>query len=256
MCCKSIIIFFLLTMAAWADEKLPLLRVGSDCFTNVTVTKVTATDIFFTHGAGMGNAKLKNVEPELQRRFHYDVTAGNEVENAHAQANAQYHKQLMAQPVVRPPDMTREPEVPDKEPEIIGSVRFSNEVSQAMQLLEAKDTEAYAIVKHYVGRIREGEHSGMWASETPPTFELNDITAFTSQTWCAATIAHDSFHSKLYHDYLKAHGGPVPYSVWEGMKAEQQCMKYQLVVMEHIGATKREMDWATKEADGNYIRRR
>ena len=102
--------------------------------------------------------------------------------------------------------------------------------------------------------IREGEHSGMWASETPPTFELNDITAFTSQTWCAATIAHDSFHSKLYHDYLKAHGGPVPYSVWEGMKAEQQCMKYQLDVMEHIGATKREMDWATKEADGNYIK--
>jgi hypothetical protein len=70
-------------------------------------------------------------------------------------------------------------------------------------------------------------------------------------TWCAATIAHDSFHSKLYHDYLKAHG-QVPDDVWTGIAAEQQCMKHQLAVMEHIGAAKSEIDYAKTQADGHY----
>jgi hypothetical protein len=112
------------------------------------------------------------------------------------------------------------------EPEIVGSVRFSNQVHQAMILLEARDSGAYAIVTNYVGRIQEGEHSGMWAYKTPPTYEMTDATAFYSLTWCAATIAHDSFHSKLYHDYQKVHDGEVPDAVWIGTAAEQQCMKH------------------------------
>jgi len=36
----------------------------------------------------------------------------------------------------------------------------------------------------------------------------------------------------------------VPDDVWTGTAAEQQCMKHQLAVMEHIGATKGEIDYA------------
>ena len=92
----------------------------------------------------------------------------------------------------------------------------------------------------------------MWAYKTPPTYEISDSTAFYSLTWCAATIAHDSFHSKLYHDHLKAKGSPVPDSVWTGKEAERQCMEHQLLVMEHIGASKREIDHAKKQTDGHY----
>ena len=123
-----------------------------------------------------------------------------------------------------------------------------------MILLKVRDSDAYAIVTNYVGRIQEGEHSGMWAYNTPPTYEMTDATAFYSLTWCAATIAHDSLHSKLYHDYQRVHGGKVPDDVWIGRTAEQQCMKHQLTVMNHIGATKWETDYAKNMADGHYVK--
>lgn len=139
------------------------------------------------------------------------------------------------------------------EPEIIGSERYTNQVRQALLLLAARDTNAYAIVTNYVGRIKEGAPSGMWAYLDPPTYEMSDVTAFYSLTWCAGTMAHDSFHSKLYHDYLKTHAGPVPDEVWTGQAAERLCMKHQLAVMRRIGAGAAELDWATREADGSYV---
>jgi hypothetical protein len=140
------------------------------------------------------------------------------------------------------------------EPEIIGSERFSNQVQQAIALLKSQDGEAYQILTNYVGRIQEAERSGMWAYRKPPTYEMSDSTAYYSLTWCAATIAHDSFHSKLYHDYQSSHTNPVPDRVWTGTNAEQRCMKYQLQVMERIGSSKAEMDYAREKADGNYVK--
>jgi hypothetical protein len=58
-------------LAARADENLPVLKVGSDVYSNVTITSVTPTDIYFSYANGMGNAKLKNLEPALQEHFHY-----------------------------------------------------------------------------------------------------------------------------------------------------------------------------------------
>jgi hypothetical protein len=78
--------------------------------------------------------------------------------------------------------------------------------------------------------------------------------AYYSVTWCASTIAHDSFHSKLYHDYQKTHFGLVPPEAWTGVAAEQQCMKHQLSVMEQIRAPKLEIDHAKQQADGHYVK--
>ncbi|MGH7970605.1 MAG: hypothetical protein ACREIC_17910 [Limisphaerales bacterium] len=123
-----------------------------------------------------------------------------------------------------------------------------------MRLLRHRDIEAYRILTNYVGRIKESERSGMWAAATPPTYEMSDKTALYSLTWCAATIAHDSFHSKLYHDYKRGHAGPVPDLEWTGVAAEQQCMKHQLDVMKRIGAPKPELEHARAEADGHYVK--
>src|ERR1043166_3256033 len=140
------------------------------------------------------------------------------------------------------------------EPEIVGSLRFSNQVQNALLLLKARDAEAYCIITNYVGRIERGSRSGMWAYKKPPTYEMSDTNAFYSLTWCAATIAHDSFHSKLYHDYRKDHPGGVPDTVWTGRVAERLCMKHQLSVMEHIGASKWEMEYAKRQEDGKYVK--
>jgi hypothetical protein len=142
----------------------------------------------------------------------------------------------------------------EAEPEIVGSLPFRNQVHQALLLLKSRDTNAYAIVTNYVGRIQEGKRSGMWAYKTPPTYEISSKTAFHSLTWCTATIAHDSFHSKLYHDYRKQHAGAVPDAVWTGIAAERQCMKHQLFVMDRIGANHWEIEYAKKQADGHYAK--
>lgn len=139
-------------------------------------------------------------------------------------------------------------------PEIVGSPPFSNQVYQALLLLRRRDLAAYKIVANYVGRIQQGERSGMWAYQTPPTYEMSTNTAFYSLTWCAATIAHDSLHSKQYRDCQTATHKPALDSAWTGRAAERQCMKHQLRVMERIGAPKRELDYARQQADGHYAK--
>jgi peroxiredoxin len=112
---KVIVAFFLTALAVRADELLPILKFGGNTFTNVTVTRVTATDIYFLSPAGLGNAKLKDLDPELRQHFHFNAGTARAVDQARAQANAQYKAQLAAQPAVTPPDMSREsvPDVPE-----------------------------------------------------------------------------------------------------------------------------------------------
>lgn len=137
--------------------------------------------------------------------------------------------------------------------EISGSERYKEQVHRAIVLLQTRDLPAYKIVTDNVGRIQEGQPSGMQAYATPPVYVMSDLTAFSSLTWCAATIAHDSFHSKLYHDYQRTHSGPVPNSVWIGRAAEQECMKHQISVMRRIGASGSEISYAKAQADGHYV---
>jgi thiol-disulfide isomerase/thioredoxin len=93
---------FLITLVARADEHLDVLTIGGDTYSNVTVTKVTATDIYFFHARGMGNAKLKDLDPKWQSHFSYNPTNAAAVEQAQAQANSMYHEQVQHAP---PPNL-------------------------------------------------------------------------------------------------------------------------------------------------------
>jgi hypothetical protein len=77
---------------ATAADKFPTLHVGDQTYTNVTVTSVTLTDIYFTHRGGMGNARLKTLSPELQRRFNFDTTKSEAAEKAQAEASSRYYQ--------------------------------------------------------------------------------------------------------------------------------------------------------------------
>src|ERR1700722_9562063 len=83
-----------------ADEYRPVLKAGSEVYSNVTVTIITPTDVYFTYnnGAGMANVKLKNLDPDLQKHFHYNPAKASAVEQKQAKANAEYHSQIMSQP--------------------------------------------------------------------------------------------------------------------------------------------------------------
>jgi thiol:disulfide interchange protein len=98
-------IAFGLIVAVWvarANETLPVLNAGSEVYSNVTVTKVTDTDIYFTYVGGMANVKLSKLDPALQKHFGYDSVKAGEVAQKQAAANAQYHIQAINQPAPRP----------------------------------------------------------------------------------------------------------------------------------------------------------
>jgi hypothetical protein len=75
----------LATLARGADELLPVLRVGPDVYSNVTVTIVTSNAIYFTCNKGILNVKLKDLDNEMQQHFHF---AGAKVDPAEKQKQA------------------------------------------------------------------------------------------------------------------------------------------------------------------------
>ena len=80
-----------------ADEHFSTLKVGTEVYTNVTVTSVSVTEIFFTHSRGIGNAKLKNLEPELQKHFGFDREKAAAKQAEQAKANALYSQAVKRQ---------------------------------------------------------------------------------------------------------------------------------------------------------------
>ncbi len=133
--------------------------------------------------------------------------------------------------------------------EIEGSVRFTGQVSNALLLLKSAAPEAYQTVTNYVEVIREAGRSRMSPYQTRPLFEMDESTAFYSLTWCAGAIAHDSVHSKLYHDYVNTHSGWIPDSAWTGPTAEHQCLIHQLKVLKEVGAPADEVRYCAQTPD-------
>jgi hypothetical protein len=125
--------------------------------------------------------------------------------------------------------------------DVIGNARFKHQVGAALSLMRDKAPEAYGTVARYAPRIEQAERSGMEAYRDPPTFTMADTTAFYSVTWCAGCIAHDAYHSRMYHEYQDNHPGPVPGEAWTGDRAERLCLDYQLEVMRSIVAPQSEI---------------
>lgn len=99
-----------------ADESFLSLKVKGQVYTNVTVTTVSATDIYFTHSQGLASAKLKDLDPELQKHFHFDAARSSQVERAEMQATANFRTRLAQQkpaPAPKSPSETEPEETED-----------------------------------------------------------------------------------------------------------------------------------------------
>lgn len=102
----------IIASTARADESFRSLNVKGQVYTNVTVTTITATDIYFTHSQGLASAKLKDLNPELQKHFHFDAARSSQVEQAEMRATADFRTRLAQQKTAPTPKPT-----PDTEPE-------------------------------------------------------------------------------------------------------------------------------------------
>jgi thiol-disulfide isomerase/thioredoxin len=104
---KTLFLVLLVTLAARADEHFDTLTVNDETFTNVTIIKVTAKDIYFLHSNGMENVQLKDLDPALQKHFGYNAKAATQAAQAVAAAKVQYHQELVSAPPVAVPDTSR-----------------------------------------------------------------------------------------------------------------------------------------------------
>jgi thiol-disulfide isomerase/thioredoxin len=102
MIAKIFAFLFLVVLTARADGVLPILTVKGEVYSNVTVTAVTATDVYFTHSKGMGNAKLKDLDPKMQTYFDYDPAKDAAEEKKQAQEKILYHQELLLKPKPAP----------------------------------------------------------------------------------------------------------------------------------------------------------
>lgn len=93
----------LAALPANADEKLAVLQAGVNTYTNVTITDVTATDVFFTYPGGMGNVKIKQLSPELQKHFDFNTQKAGAADARQAESNAKYQKQAPPTPTTAVP---------------------------------------------------------------------------------------------------------------------------------------------------------
>jgi cytochrome c biogenesis protein CcmG/thiol:disulfide interchange protein DsbE len=85
-----------------ADEHMDTFKADGETYTNVTITKVTATHVYFMHSRGLGDAKLKDLTPDLQKHFHYDPSAAAAAQTKRAQESAAYRQNLLSAPAAKP----------------------------------------------------------------------------------------------------------------------------------------------------------
>jgi cytochrome c biogenesis protein CcmG, thiol:disulfide interchange protein DsbE len=82
---RVLVLCVLLTVSLpGAEIRLEFMSVGAKTYTNVTVIGANATDLYFTHRDGIANVKLKYLNSDLQKRFHYDQKTAAEAEKQQA----------------------------------------------------------------------------------------------------------------------------------------------------------------------------
>ncbi len=118
--------------------------------------------------------------------------------------------------------------------EIQGAPVFAARTREALSLLER--SASFTRVAPYIAVIKEAERSGMRAYDERPVYEVGFRTWNYSAPWYAGTIAHDGYHSLLYHAAKGAGTAEPPEAAWTGADAERKCLKFQALVLSEIKA--------------------
>ncbi len=136
---------------------------------------------------------------------------------------------------------------------IIGDDAFTDRTKVALSFIEKGAPESYMLVTNYIGVIQQYECSGMRAYDSPPTYHVGERTSNASVLWYASTIVHDAYHSKLYNDYLKERGKPVPGEIWTGREPENACLSAQEDFLRAVNAPEKTIKHVRKMRDVDYF---
>lgn len=135
---------------------------------------------------------------------------------------------------------------------ISGGPPFVENTILALNLLPP--VEEFTLVSKYIRRIQQSKRSGMRAYSKIPTYEVGEKTYAASTEWYASTIAHDAYHSYLFH-IAKQNTKDIypPDDTWTGKEAEKLCLYFQLNVLRQITDNKNLIKYLEEfQADPNY----
>jgi hypothetical protein len=114
--------------------------------------------------------------------------------------------------------------------QLFGSAAFRARTLEALQLLSS--CSDFDVVERHVALIKQGTRSGMKAWAKQPAFTVGTATWQHSTVWYAGVVAHEAYHSKLYHDAKAATGETEPPAdTWTGAEAEKKCLVFQRQVL-------------------------
>jgi len=108
--------------------------------------------------------------------------------------------------------------------EIQGDKNFVNKTKSALILLSRSKT--FQEIKKYLGKIKQipADKFQMAPWEKPPTCEVGANTIFSIKLY-AAGLAHEAYHSYLYHNNQE----------YAGKNAEEKCVSTEIKVLEELG---------------------
>lgn len=129
-----------------------------------------------------------------------------------------------------------------------GPEGFRDAVTNSLGLLKTKSPHSYGVITNSVEVIRPGAHRAMFASARRPRLELPISVCEDSVTWRAGVIAHNVYHSHLFHQSRREHPDTcISFGVWAFGDAESKCLEFQLMALRDIGAPWNE--WGDAYAD-------
>lgn len=138
--------------------------------------------------------------------------------------------------------------------QIKGDAVCKSSTLDALKLLNESAPTHYATAIKYIGIIEcATQGSGMFAAENPPRQLAGDNERSAGAVWYASGIAHESCHSKLYHDYKDVHPGQiVPPDAWSGESAEKTCLDAQYDALTKIGGTQDQLNYVKNVINTKY----
>ena len=123
--------------------------------------------------------------------------------------------------------------IPDKD--------FKPKVQKCLDLLKTKANPYYIWFLLYDLKIRAAERSGANWNVSPPAIDIAKDTFNASETWLASVIIHETIH------FWQKRSGHYQ----AGTVAEQEANKYQLGVLQLVGAPQAEITHMMSQNGGH-----